>query len=68
MKQDKSDAGAVPCPSCGGELDRGLSECPHCGSMTPLRISLDPKALGKWLVRIVMLAAIGFAVKLLLMS
>jgi uncharacterized protein (UPF0212 family) len=68
MQQGKSGVGSTACPSCGGEIDRGLSECPHCGSMTPLRISLDPKALGKWLVRIVMLAAIGFAVKLLLMS
>jgi len=35
--------------------------------MTPLRISLDRTVLGKWLVRIVVLIAVGFVVKFLLL-
>ena len=68
MPQRKPDAGSVPCPACGRELDRGLSECPHCGGMTPLRISLDPASLAKWLVRILVLVAVGFLAKLVLLG
>ena len=68
MPQRKPDAGSVPCSDCGGELDWGLSECPHCGGMTPLRISLDPGSLVKWLVRILVLAAVGLVVKVLLLG
>ena len=68
MQQDEPDTESTPCPSCGGELDRGLSECPHCGEMAPLRISLDPKSLVKWLARILVLAAVGVFVKLVLLD
>ena len=68
MQQGEPDSEAVPCPSCGGELGRGLSECPHCGSMAPLRISLDPMSPVKWLVRILVFVAVGVFVKILLLS
>ena len=58
----------LSCPSCGRELDRGLSECPHCGSMTPLRISLDPKSLFKHLALILVFVTVGLFVKLLLLG
>lgn len=63
-----SEPEPVACPSCGHELDRGLSECPHCGGMAPLRVSLDPKSLVKWLLRILFLVVVGFFVKLLLLT
>ena len=68
MQKYKPVVPLVPCPACGRELNRGLSECPHCGSMTPLRISLDGKSLAKWLVRILVLAAVAFVVKILLLG
>ena len=46
----------------------GHPPCPHCGDLPPLRLSLDPKSLVKWLVRILILAAVGFFVKLVLLG
>ena len=66
MHDSKPGSDADPCPSCGGELERGLSECPHCGGMTPLRISADPAALVKRLAGILAVIAVGLVVKLLL--
>jgi len=36
--------------------------------MTPLRVSLDPKTLVRWLARILIVVAAGSIVKLLLLS
>ena len=68
MLDSKPGSDAGPCPSCGGELERGLSECPRCGDMTPLRISADPAALVKRLAGILVFVAVGLFFKLLLLG
>ena len=68
MQQGKPNGDTVPCPSCGGEMEWGVSECPHCGSMAPLRISADPKSLVKQLAKILTIIAVGLILKLFLMG
>ena len=68
MQDSKPGSDAAPCPSCGGELERGLSECPRCGEMAPLNISANPVALVKRLAGILAVIAVGLVVKLLLLG
>lgn len=52
----------VPCPFCGLETGRDLAECPHCNSALK-----SSKTAGR-LVGFLVLAILGFFVKILLLG